>query len=240
MLKKLFEEIFDSGLDLSGNESESAFFRSICERMNISNVAYLVLNLPMHGKRGHYFHNTYSADWALRYETQGYVGIDPIVRRGMTALMPVDWSDFSRLTPQQKTFFGEAAEFKIGNKGLTFPMRGLHGETAVFSITADMSGKDWSHFKRTHMREMRVLGDFFHQRIVANIADAMTDEKPVLTNREAECLKWSAEGKSKQDIADVLNVSVRTVRFFLESARHKLGCLNTTHTVASAMHRGLI
>jgi DNA-binding CsgD family transcriptional regulator len=65
-------------------------------------------------------------------------------------------------------------------------------------------------------------------------------EKPSLTEREIECLKWSAEGKTYEDIGMLLGISARTVRFFLENARHKLGSLNTTHAVANAMLRGLI
>lgn len=65
-------------------------------------------------------------------------------------------------------------------------------------------------------------------------------QKPSLTIREIECLKWSAEGKTYEDIGMLLGISARTVRFFLESARHKLGSLNTTHAVASAMLLGLI
>mgnify|MGYP003391181475 CR=1 FL=1 len=65
-------------------------------------------------------------------------------------------------------------------------------------------------------------------------------EKPSLTERELECLKWSAEGKTYEDIGMLLGISTRTVRFFLENARHKLGSHNTTHAVAAAMLHGLI
>ncbi len=65
-------------------------------------------------------------------------------------------------------------------------------------------------------------------------------QNPPLTEREIECLKWSAEGKTYEDIGLLLGISARTVRFFLENARHKLGSLNTTHAVANAMLRGLI
>ena len=65
-------------------------------------------------------------------------------------------------------------------------------------------------------------------------------ENPPLTEREIECLKWSAEGKTYEDIGVLLGISARTVRFFLENAKRKLGSVNTTHAVAAAMQRGLI
>jgi DNA-binding CsgD family transcriptional regulator len=90
------------------------------------------------------------------------------------------------------------------------------------------------------LRQMRIIADFFHQRILGDSMGADFSQSLALTDRELECLKWSAEGKTYEDTGTLLGISARTVRFFLENARHKLGSLNTTHAVASAMLRGLI
>lgn len=62
------------------------------------------------------------------------------------------------------------------------------------------------------------------------------EEKPVsrdvvaerlgLTNREAEVLCWTAEGKNNREIAVLLNISFRTVEKHLEKVFHKLGIEN--------------
>ena len=240
MLDKIFLEIFDRFEPLTKGQEGDAFFRTTCRLYGLENVAYLGVNLPTKTNRQFYVHNTYSKDWALRYETEDYVSIDPIVRRGMVGMMPIDWSDLGNPTPPQKKFFGEAREFGIGQQGLTFPLHGLHGETAVFSVTANFSPGEWNNFKRAHLRDMRIIADFFHQRVLGDSLGPGAVEHPPLTERETECLKWSAEGKTYEDIGMVLGVSPRTVRFFLENARHKLGSLNTTHAVAAAMLRGII
>jgi DNA-binding CsgD family transcriptional regulator len=41
-------------------------------------------------------------------------------------------------------------------------------------------------------------------------------------------------------VAESLSISEHTLRVYIESARFKLGALNTTHAVARAMSRGLI
>ena len=66
------------------------------------------------------------------------------------------------------------------------------------------------------------------------------DGLPHLTNRERECLKWAARGKTNADIAVILNISQSTVRRYIDLARHKLNCLNKTHAVARAIGLGLI
>ena len=116
----------------------------------------------------------------------------------------------------------------------------MHSETAVFSITAHFSQKEWINFKRERLREIRIIADIIHQNVVENSLGEHSPPKEVLTLREVECLRWYAEGKTFQDISDLLGVSPRTIRFFLEGARGKLNCLNTTHTVVVALQKGLI
>jgi DNA-binding CsgD family transcriptional regulator len=49
-----------------------------------------------------------------------------------------------------------------------------------------------------------------------------------------------AVGYSRAQVADTLAISEHTLRVYIESARFKLGALNTTHAVARAMSRGQI
>ncbi|KEJ89760.1 hypothetical protein DSW25_05935 [Sulfitobacter donghicola DSW-25 = KCTC 12864 = JCM 14565] len=47
-------------------------------------------------------------------------------------------------------------------------------------------------------------------------------------------------GYSRAQVANSLAISEHTLRVYIESARFKLGALNTTHAVARALSRGLI
>jgi DNA-binding CsgD family transcriptional regulator len=49
-----------------------------------------------------------------------------------------------------------------------------------------------------------------------------------------------ALGKSRAQAAADLEISEHTLRVYIESARHKLGALNTTHAVARALSSGII
>jgi DNA-binding CsgD family transcriptional regulator len=240
MLDKIFLEIFDKVGSVTRCEEGDAYFRTTCNLYGLDNVAYLGVNLPTKTNKNFYVHNTYSKDWALRYETEDYICVDPIVRLGMGGIMPIDWGDIGKLTPAQSRIFGESREFGVGKQGLTFPLRGIHGETAIFSVTAGFSNSEWSDFRRSRLREMRIIADFFHQRVLGESLGPDAAMKPALTEREVECLRWCAEGKTYDDIGMLLGITARTVRFFLENARHKLDSLNTTHAVAAAMLRGII
>jgi DNA-binding response OmpR family regulator/DNA-binding CsgD family transcriptional regulator len=56
-----------------------------------------------------------------------------------------------------------------------------------------------------------------------------------LTTREAEVLIWIARGKSNRDIADILNISPRTVNKHLEQIFTKLGVENRASAAALAV-----
>lgn len=221
-------------------DDKSALLAKMAEHLGLQNASYLAVDLPKRTHREFYVQFTFSQDWVQHYVKQDYVDIDPLVRRGLTSLMPIDWNGFSQLTPVQSRMFGESREFKIGRQGITFPLLGPHGERAVLSFTSDLSPRDWSDFKREKLADMRLLASLFHRSVMNELADKRTAESVTLTTRERECLLWCAEGKTHAEIAGILGISARTVRYFLDTARAKLNCQNTVQTVVCAMQRGLL
>jgi len=61
-----------------------------------------------------------------------------------------------------------------------------------------------------------------------------------LTRREVEVLKWTADGKSAQEIADILNVTKHVVDFHIKNAIYKLKTANKTAAVVKAAMLGLL
>ncbi len=220
-------------------QSENGFTEA-CRAFGIENIAYLGANLPQSNYQNFYVQSTYSLPWQQRYEAANHATLDPVIQYGLKAALPFDWRSIPTLTKSQVHFLDEAKEFGVGNQGLTFPVHGIGGELGFFCIAATMNARDWLDFKRQNYHNLRLMADMFHQKLIASMLPTTTTQKPLLTPREVECLKWCAEGKTQQDIAEIIGISPRTVRFFLETARIKLNCLNTTHTVITAITHGLI
>lgn len=61
-----------------------------------------------------------------------------------------------------------------------------------------------------------------------------------LTRREAQTLRYMAEGYSNKQIARALYVSEQTVKNHVSSVQHKLGANNRTHAVVLALRLGCI
>lgn len=61
-----------------------------------------------------------------------------------------------------------------------------------------------------------------------------------LTQRELECLFWAAHGHSAIDTADVLGISVETVRKHIKNAAKRLNARNKTQAVFAAHRLGYL
>lgn len=72
-------------------------------------------------------------------------------------------------------------------------------------------------------------------------AAALPDEEvPRLSPREMEILRWSLDGKSAEDVGDILNISARTVNFHVAGLCKKLGVARKDAAVAKAVRLGLL
>ena len=61
-----------------------------------------------------------------------------------------------------------------------------------------------------------------------------------LSSREVECLRWAAAGKSSDEIAIILGISVYTVSSYFKSATRKLQAVNRMQAIAVALRLRLI
>lgn len=221
-------------------DAASEIIAAFTRAWGLHNVAYAGLNMPTPGAGRPLLAMTYSGEWQKHYAQSGYVDIDPIVRAGLGGILPIDWALINRADPIIRKFFGEAQELDVGANGLSIPIRGRHGEFALFTVTSQTSARDWEAMQRELMRELMLVAWNFHASAL-RVVGARDSAAPVhLPLREASCLRWKALGKKDDEIAQILAISPHTVRFHLESARARLDTANTTHTVAKALALGLI
>lgn len=65
----------------------------------------------------------------------------------------------------------------------------------------------------------------FNESIKANRSYSLTGNA-YLTRRELECLTWIAKGKTMEEMAIILDISVRTIKAHIGAIKSKLGCTN--------------
>ena len=65
-------------------------------------------------------------------------------------------------------------------------------------------------------------------------------ERPVLTQRELEALRWTMEGKTAWEVGRILGISERTAVLHVHNAMRKLDCASKHQAVLKALRLGLI
>lgn len=61
-----------------------------------------------------------------------------------------------------------------------------------------------------------------------------------LSEREIDCMRWAAAGKTSWETAIILGISERTVNFHLRNACCKLQAPNRRAAVAVALYKGIL
>jgi DNA-binding CsgD family transcriptional regulator len=72
------------------------------------------------------------------------------------------------------------------------------------------------------------------------IPTALQPERPHLTPRELEALRWTMEGKTAWEVGALLGISERTAVLHVNNAMHKLDCTTKHQAVLKALRLGLI
>jgi len=108
------------------------------------------------------------------------------------------------------------------------------------NVTRDCSDQEWHMLKKKVIGSLQVAAVHMHDNVMSSDLPMAALNLPMLSTREREILQWVAEGKTQQDIGDILAISHRTVEVHLRSARAKLGALSTPQAIGRAVGLGII
>jgi DNA-binding CsgD family transcriptional regulator len=189
------------------------------------------------------FISSYQEEWRARYLSEGYMSIDPTVTHCARHVTPFCWEQITSLEKENERihrFMGEARDFGLNN-GISFPVHSAQGEFAMFSVASD---QDPTRAKLKNLEALPIAHLFtahLHEAVRKIIEQQVIPLKQThLTDREQQCLLWTAEGKTAWETSQILHISERTVVFHLQNVAQKLNVVNRQQAVARAVSLGLI
>lgn len=183
---------------------------------------------------------TYSDKWRLRYLEKNYLRIDPVISGCFQRFHPVDWKRLDWKSKAARQFFADALEHDVGNQGYSIPIRGPNGQFALFTASHHCDDETWAAFIEENSSDLILMAHYFNRKALEFEPTRQPATTQALSPREVDAMTLLALGYSRAQVAESLSISEHTLRVYIESARFKLGAMNTTHAVARAMSRGLI
>lgn len=188
----------------------------------------------------HYYFGTYPPEWTQLYQEKNYTRIDPVVTGCYQRFHPVDWRRLDWSPKPVREFFKDAMEHGVGNQGYSIPIRGPNGQFALFSVSHHSDGAHWDKFTEQHSRDLILIGHFLNRKALEFEPGRAPEKAQPLSPRELDALTLLGIGYSRAQVAQTLSISEHTLRVYIESARFKLGALNTTHAIARAVSCGMV
>ncbi|MCK1734316.1 LuxR family transcriptional regulator [Bradyrhizobium sp. 138] len=179
-------------------------------------------------------------EWCERYFKRKYHKIDPVVRRTPTLSRPFLWDQLAeqyQLQPDERRVLDEAREAGLKH-GMSVPLFGPLGRLSVVSFASRFDDADPQHSKG----HLNALAWHFHTACVeiTRPAEDNCNMRVALSQRELDCLRWVAEGKSSWEIGRILQISENTVNFHLKNAMRKLGATSRIQAAIVAIRLNLI
>ena len=173
--------------------------------------------------------------WQAIYARNHYYDIDPVVKRALRSEEIFVWTDDLFLeTPE----FWKGAQEAGLRYGLAIPTRGNHGVAGVLTLARTSREILPREFADIEFK-LAWLGQIAHQGMSKYLALNSTIARK-LSKREISVLRWTAEGKTASAIAEILNISERTVNFHSNNAIEKLDVPNKTAAAVQAALLGLL
>lgn len=231
-LEQILEDL-DATSALEDLQEISVALRDV---LNINHIVYHWVD----SEGDQYGCGTYNDAWVARYLEQSYHRIDPVILGCFQRFHPVDWKRADWSSKAAKLFLQDALGHGVGNQGYSIPIRGPQGQFALFTANHQCSDDEWAEFTQAYGHDLILIAHYFNRKALEFESDRQPEQGRALSPREVDAMTLLALGYNRAQVAQSLSISEHTLRVYIESARFKLGALNTTHAIARALSRGLI
>jgi len=224
----------------SSVEEITALCRSHCKQLGFDSFVY-ALRIPTQFTEARVIMlKGYPDAWLDHYWENGYAASDPAVIYCGKQIVPIEWHGLMyEKQSLNAQVMNEAADFGL-KSGLSMPIHSPHGELGILSLALDRNDAGARKITRHALPYAQMLAAHIHEAVRRILVSPDIEKPQELTAREAECLRWAADGKTSWEIAQLLSMSERTANFHLNNAMIKLDVCNRQHAVAKAVLRGLI
>lgn len=238
---KGFGGLYEGLADASCEADAVLKMQSGVHKLGFDKVMFAVMPQPALNPNNVYMRSNYPSKWREEYDRQNMRATDLTVEHCFKAVSPFVWMPGSFKTTAQSAMYEGAAGHGL-KAGVTLPIRGTGGEIGMLTCVRDQApGPDF------HMELLGQLGSLTLLRDIAfdamrtyMHAAAPSEDVPVLTPRERDCLEWMVAGKTAWEIGRILGISEAGVNYHFGNLRTKFGVTRRNDVVIKAIRLGIV
>lgn len=210
---------------------------TLAKRQGFDQVVYGVVGSRQEKLESAFLQSNYSSSWRDRYDADRLHYVDPTVTHCLASSLPIVWEPDTFSGPREREFYEEACGHGI-RSGITFPIHGANGEFGVVSFASDALPDPREALQA--MSSLALIRDYAFESSLRFVRPQQLQDKPRLTRRELEVLKWVMVGKSSWEISKITNCSEATVNFHIGNVRQKFGVSTRQQALVKAIGMGIL
>ncbi|GAC1041793.1 LuxR family transcriptional regulator [Rhizobium sp. No.120] len=201
--------------------------------------AFMVLNLPSitsSDLQSNSVINNWPAELLSIYDQESLLSTSPVLQRLRGSTLPFLYdvaASSNREENKSQLVVALFERFRMTHFAY-FPTHDVSGLRGAVSLAGDRE-----RFSPQEIKDLFYIAVHVFDRL-AEIRSLDVRVIDALTDREIDCLNWTAAGKTSAEIAEILSLSEHTVNHYLNRATKKLDTVNRTQAVAKALRVGLI
>lgn len=219
---------------IEGSQAALPLFSAYAEKLGFTNAICMRVPEPGEDLNSSFLLNTYPQEWVRHYGEKGYISSDPVVRELFVNYDPFSWSEVAarrELAPIERQIMDECADIGL-RQGFTVPIYQAGGYTGLVSL----AGRE--PMLNDESRGAVTLASIYLHNKLTTLRRREAQNHFDLTERELECLRWAANGKSDWEIGHILLISAKTVNYHIENAKRKFGVATRVQAIVAALRLG--
>lgn len=180
------------------------------------------------------------ADYVEPYADPASGKRDPVLQHCKRQTVPIIWNQDTYIEHGVGDLWEQQAQFGY-HTGIAMALHMPEGKHFLIGVDRDRPLPSDPNELQRLVADLQLFAVHAQEAAIRLLVPTVHQpERPALTPRELEALRWTMEGKTAWEVGAVLGISERTVVFHVNNAMHKLRCFNKQQAVLKALRLGLI
>ncbi|NDJ55951.1 LuxR family transcriptional regulator [Enterobacteriaceae bacterium 4M9] len=196
--------------------------------------------------------SNYPPEWVETYRENNFQFIDPVILTGFRRITPFAWDENLTLISDLKSskIFELSKKYNIVN-GFSFVAHDYLDNVSLLNLIINNEGRRENEkiIDKSKAELQMILLDVTEQMynlIMSGKSNYLGENfspgetKPIFTPKENKVLYWVSRDKTYAEVASMLGISARTVKFHMSNVTKKMGVRNARSAIRLGMELKLI
>jgi len=187
------------------------------------------------------FNHSYNQDLLDRCMKDGNSHFSLMMNNVIQFNRPMVWNDMWQPAKCPSSFGVVGAIRCFGDaQGIMFPFSVGQSSYSIATLSMEFKREsDHIYYGNRFLSYISALLQYPCKAVNRIISCRYESGVNLLTSRETQVLEWAAKGKTAWEVATILSISERTVKFHLTNIYQKLNVINRQQAIAKALHSGI-